>query len=113
MRETPRHLDGNVMAGALSTVFAFEVTAARCTCASCGATAVLAEHHVTLTRQPPDGWTGHTGRIDAALLAASGVTSGTAFVCGYHAFVDAASDLLLDVGFDATAVRTERFGPTG
>ena len=46
MSDTPRHLDGNVTAGALSAVFAFEVTTARCTCASCGATAVLAEHHV-------------------------------------------------------------------
>lgn len=46
MNDTPRHLDGNVTAGALATVFAFEVTAARCTCAACGATAVLAEHHV-------------------------------------------------------------------
>ena len=24
---------------------------------------------LTYTREPPDGWTGHTGRIDAALIA--------------------------------------------
>lgn len=46
MSDAPHHLDGNVTAGALSAVFAFEVTTARCTCATCGTTAVLAEHHV-------------------------------------------------------------------
>jgi ferredoxin-NADP reductase len=68
---------------------------------------------ITFTREPPAGWTGHTGRIDADLLAAAGFTSGTAFVCGSNGFVEAASRLLLDNGFDARRVRTERFGPTG
>jgi ferredoxin-NADP reductase len=68
---------------------------------------------LTFTRQAPEGWTGHTGRIDAELLARTGITSGTAFVCGSHGFVEAAADLLVDGGFDPAAVRTERFGPTG
>jgi ferredoxin-NADP reductase len=68
---------------------------------------------LTFTRQAPDGWTGHTGRIDAELLARSGINSGTAFVCGSHGFVEAAADLLVDGGFDPASVRTERFGPTG
>jgi ferredoxin-NADP reductase len=39
--------------------------------------------------------------------------SGTAFVCGSNGFVEAASELLLDTGFEPEQVRTERFGPTG
>jgi hypothetical protein len=36
-------LDGNATAGALDEVFTFEVTMARTTCASCGATSPVAE----------------------------------------------------------------------
>jgi ferredoxin-NADP reductase len=68
---------------------------------------------VTFTRQPPDGWAGHTGRIDSALISEAGVGSGTAFVCGSNGFVEAASGLLLESGFDPQQIRTERFGPTG
>jgi ferredoxin-NADP reductase len=39
--------------------------------------------------------------------------SGTAFVCGSNGFVETASSLLLETGFDPGRVRTERFGPTG
>ena len=55
---------------------------------------------------------GHTGRIDAELIAETGLTSGTAFVCGSHAFVETAAALVVAAGFDPAAVRTERFGPT-
>lgn len=72
-----------------------------------------AETLLTYTRGSPDGWDGHTGRIDADLLAASSVTSGTAYVCGSHAFVEVAGELLVAVGFDPSAILTERFGPTG
>jgi hypothetical protein len=41
-----RRLDGNVAAGRLSDVFAFDVTSAQATCASCGYTAAFAEYHV-------------------------------------------------------------------
>ena len=68
---------------------------------------------LTYTREPPAGWTGHTGRIDAALLAEAGLTSGTAFVCGSNGFVESAGGLLLEIGFEPNHVRTERFGPTG
>jgi hypothetical protein len=37
------HLDGNAAAGELSEVFAFDVTEAVATCASCGQTGVLAQ----------------------------------------------------------------------
>jgi len=68
---------------------------------------------ITFTREPPAGWTGHTGRIDAALLADAGFASGMAFVCGSNGFVESASELLLENGFQPERVRTERFGPTG
>jgi ferredoxin-NADP reductase len=68
---------------------------------------------VTYTREPPDGWSGHTGRIDAALLAAAAPRAMTAYVCGSNGFVEAASGLLLDAGLKPEWIRTERFGPTG
>jgi ferredoxin-NADP reductase len=68
---------------------------------------------LTFTREPPSGWAGHTGRVDAALVAAAGLDSGTAYVCGSNGFVEAATTLVLDAGFEAQRVRTERFGPTG
>jgi ferredoxin-NADP reductase len=68
---------------------------------------------LTYTREAPDGWTGHKGRIDSSLISEAGVDSGVAFVCGTNGFVEAASRLLLDAGFEPQAIRTERFGPTG
>jgi ferredoxin-NADP reductase len=68
---------------------------------------------LTYTRRPPDGWTGHVGRIDAQLLEAAGVRSGTVFVCGSHPFVEAAAGLAMAAGFPRESIRTERFGPTG
>ena len=68
---------------------------------------------LTFTREPPEGWTGHTGRLDADLISAAATGSGLAFVCGSNGFVEAASQLLLGAGFDPEQVRTERFGPTG
>jgi ferredoxin-NADP reductase len=69
---------------------------------------------LTFTRQAPEGWEGHTGRIDSGLMsAAAPAERGTAFVCGSNGFVETASQLLLDAGFPAGQIRTERFGPTG
>ncbi|MBA3262388.1 MAG: molybdopterin-dependent oxidoreductase [Thermoleophilaceae bacterium] len=68
---------------------------------------------VTFTREPPAGWSGHTGRIDASLVAEPDFAAGTAFVCGSNGFVESASRLLLENGFQPERVRTERFGPTG
>jgi ferredoxin-NADP reductase len=68
---------------------------------------------LTFTREPPKGWTGHVGRIDDSLVADGGFDSGTAFVCGSNGFVEAASRLLLEAGFEPERIRTERFGPTG
>ena len=68
---------------------------------------------LTYTREPPAGWGGHTGRIDRALLEQTGIDSGIAFVCGSNGFVESASDLILEAGYPAEGIRTERFGPTG
>jgi ferredoxin-NADP reductase len=68
---------------------------------------------LTFTREAPDGWKGHRGRIDGALLADAGISSGTAFICGSNGFVEAASELLVAQGYEPGQVRTERFGPTG
>ena len=70
---------------------------------------------VTFTREAPGAWSGHVGRIDPDLLAeaADGFVEGIAFVCGSNGFVESATTLLLDAGFEPGRVRTERFGPTG
>jgi ferredoxin-NADP reductase len=67
---------------------------------------------LTYTRQAPAGWSGHRGRIDAALIAEAADRSATAFVCGSNGFVETAAALLLDAGIPAGRIRTERFGPT-
>lgn len=69
---------------------------------------------LTFTRMAPADWTGHRGRIDEQLIAdaAHGMTSGLAFVCGSNGFVESASTLLLNVGFSAQQILTERFGPS-
>ena len=68
---------------------------------------------VTFTREPPEGWSGHTGHVDASLIAEAGVEQGIAFICGSNGFVETASELVLEAGFAPEEVRTERFGPTG
>jgi ferredoxin-NADP reductase len=71
---------------------------------------------VTLTRERPDGWDGGAGRIDAPMVTALGpppAAAPRAYVCGPTPFVEHAADLLVALGHDPAAVRTERFGPTG
>jgi ferredoxin-NADP reductase len=68
---------------------------------------------LTYTREPPDGWAGHRGHIDPDLIAEAGIADGIGFVCGSNGFVETASELLLDTGYDPQQIRTERFGPTG
>jgi ferredoxin-NADP reductase len=74
------------------------------------------EIHTTLTRERPDGWAGFTGRVDARMLEKVGPAPGEApraFVCGPTPFVEAAADLLVDLGHAPGAIHAERFGPTG
>jgi ferredoxin-NADP reductase len=70
----------------------------------------------TLTREQPAGWEGYDRRIDGDMLAevlGPPDPAATAFVCGPTRFVEVAADALLDLGYDPSRVKTERFGPTG
>ena len=67
---------------------------------------------LTYTREAPEGWTGPTGHIDAELLHGPAEGARLAFVCGSNGFVETASSLLLELGMEPSAIRTERFGPT-
>jgi ferredoxin-NADP reductase len=68
---------------------------------------------LTYTRGAPDGWSGHTGRIDAQLLGGAAAGAMTAYVCGSNGFVETATALLLEAGLAPAWIRTERFGPSG
>jgi len=70
----------------------------------------------TLTRRQPPGWTGHSGRVDPALLAEVAWPAGQdplAFVCGPTSFVEAVAEGLVGLGYPPQRVKTERFGATG
>jgi ferredoxin-NADP reductase len=70
----------------------------------------------TLTRSQPAGWTGHTGRIDSALLAEvawPAEANPLAYICGPTSFVETAAAALVGLGYPPERVRTERFGGTG
>jgi ferredoxin-NADP reductase len=70
----------------------------------------------TLTRAQPPGWEGYHRRIDPAMLAevAGPPRPGAiAFACGPTPFVERAATGLVDLGYPADRVRTERFGPSG
>jgi ferredoxin-NADP reductase len=70
----------------------------------------------TLTREWPSEWTGYRRRVDMELLrdvAWSPSENPLVYVCGPSAFVESAANALVELGHDATRIRTERFGPTG
>ena len=82
----------------------------------------LGQHHdgvavsYTLTRAQPPGWAGHTGRIDASLLADAAwpaTAKPLAYVCGPTSFVETAAAGLVGLGYPPDRVKTERFGATG
>lgn len=71
---------------------------------------------VTLTREVPPGWSGATGRIDAAVLAEHAFPPGRGpdiLVCGPTTFVETVARLLTDLGHEAQRIKTERFGASG
>lgn len=74
---------------------------------------------LTLTRatEPPAPWEDAlTRRLDREMLAGVGPGPDAAarvYVCGPTPFVEEAARLLVELGHDPRAVRTERFGPTG
>ncbi|MBO0837850.1 MAG: oxidoreductase, partial [Actinobacteria bacterium] len=71
---------------------------------------------LTLTDSQPAGWGGYARRIDRELVgevAWPATEKPVAFLCGPTPFVEAASQILVALGYDPSSVRTERFGPTG
>jgi ferredoxin-NADP reductase len=70
----------------------------------------------TLTRTQPPDWEGYSRRVDGEMMAEVAwprKDSPAVFVCGPTAFVETAAELLLESGYDATWIKTERFGATG
>jgi ferredoxin-NADP reductase len=74
------------------------------------------EVRLALTRQWPEGWRGHRGRLtkDALMdMSWSPRERPLVYVCGPSGFVEAIAEGLVQAGHDAARIRTERFGPTG
>ncbi len=70
----------------------------------------------TLTRVQPPGWTGYARRVDAELLgevAWPAEQDPRVFVCGPTPFVETVASELVELGYPARRVKTERFGATG
>jgi ferredoxin-NADP reductase len=70
------------------------------------------ESRVLYTRATPPGDPRPAGRLAAADLADAIDPAATAYVCGSSGFADAATDVLLGLGFPVERIRVERFGPT-
>jgi ferredoxin-NADP reductase len=71
---------------------------------------------LALTREWPEGWRGHRGRVERELLAAACWPVDQrplVYACGPSGFVEAVSGALVELGHDPGRIRTERFGPTG
>lgn len=74
------------------------------------------EVQYTLTRAQPPGWSGYSRRVDLDLLAEAVWAPGEVpliYVCGPTGFVETVASAMIELGHDPTAVKTERFGPTG
>ena len=79
--------------------------------------------HYTFTRRPPPNWPGYARRVDPAMLSAclsqlqqmpnADTSTPLCYICGPTGFVETAADALLTIGIPQSAIRTERFGPTG
>jgi ferredoxin-NADP reductase len=70
----------------------------------------------TLTRSQPADWEGYSRRVDGEMVAEVAwpkKDSPAVFICGPTAFVETASGLLVESGYDPAWIRTERFGATG
>ncbi len=72
--------------------------------------------HTLDARTARAGWQGYARRIDRDMvrdLAWPKEQAPLAFVCGPTSFVETASGLLVDLGYDPSWIKTERFGATG
>lgn len=66
----------------------------------------------TLTGEHPPGWKGHTGRVDATMLApllAETAANAHFFLCGPTPFMDTVRGILESAGVDKKRVHQERF----
>lgn len=72
-----------------------------------------AETVVLYTRQAPAGVTRPPGHLTMSDLPVGAAEFPRAFVCGSSNFANHATDVLLSSGLPATALRIERFGPSG
>jgi ferredoxin-NADP reductase len=74
------------------------------------------ESSIVYTRTAPAGAPRPAGRLDAGTLAPLvsrlAPQGAVAYVCGSAGFAEYASQLLVEVGMEAGAVRVERFGPS-
>ena len=71
---------------------------------------------LTLTRSVPADWRGYRRRVDRMMLDEFGWPPSekpNVFVCGPTPFVESVASMLVELGHDASKIRTERFGPTG
>ena len=67
----------------------------------------------TYTREAPQGWTGWSRRVDAAMVADVSPGAGArCFACGPTPFVERVTELLV-ADHDPRRIHAERFGPTG
>jgi ferredoxin-NADP reductase len=70
----------------------------------------------TLTRHAPAAWHGGRGRVDRDMLTAHtfpATLHPQIFICGPTSFVESVSEWLISLGHQDSAIKTERFGPTG
>jgi ferredoxin-NADP reductase len=68
---------------------------------------------IAYTRQVPAGYARPPGRVTRDDIPPLLLPQPRVYVCGPTGFVEAVSQLLVDIGYDALTIRTERFGPSG
>lgn len=71
---------------------------------------------LALTRDWPEDWAGHRGRVDRELLREVCWPSEQRpliYACGPTSFVEAVASGLVQEGHEPSRIKTERFGPTG
>jgi ferredoxin-NADP reductase len=70
----------------------------------------------TLTREWPEGWGGHHGRIDRQMLDEVSWPPDAQpliYICGPIGFVETAANALIESGHHSGQIKTEQYGPTG
>jgi ferredoxin-NADP reductase len=70
----------------------------------------------TLTRSQPEDWSGYSRRVDVEMLSEVGPAADEhphVYVCGPTPLVESVAQALLQLDHEPTAIKTERFGPTG